>query len=96
MLQNSLLRCQRATIESDKPTSRIRYCVLGLIFESILRVGSLENSFATQSTESGQTRTDTNDPNGLAAHLQRDKSGLATEVKRRPEKARSLEAKSSN
>src|SRR5215475_9568566 len=49
LLQNSLLRCHRAIIESEKPASRIRYCALWLILESILRVGSLENSFATQS-----------------------------------------------
>ena len=54
LLQNSLLRCQRAIIESEKPASRIRYCALWLVLESMLRVGSLENSFATIS---GQKRT---------------------------------------
>src|SRR5215475_2941960 len=47
VLQNSLLRCQHAIIESEKSVSRIRNCALWLILESILRVGSLENSFAT-------------------------------------------------
>src|SRR4029453_9041259 len=39
LLQNSLLRCQRAIIESEKPASRIRYCALWLVLESMLRVG---------------------------------------------------------
>src|SRR5262245_8463858 len=49
VLQTSLLRCQHAIIESEKSASRIRNCALWLILESILRVGSLKNSFATQS-----------------------------------------------
>src|SRR5712671_2935619 len=40
LLQNSLLRCQYAIIESKKPASRIGYCALWLISESILRVGA--------------------------------------------------------
>src|SRR5438094_4185586 len=56
LLQNSLLRCQRAIIESEKPASRIRYCALWLVLESMLRVGSLENSFATISARSGEQR----------------------------------------